>query len=452
MNVVVVIEGREAIPVRAIPLLTDWEVLSPDELAGALTGDYPHRRSFEKLTAYRLENSRLKNVKPRWWSNFPVRQLEALSHRIRHTEINHDDGYEQWRCKSLPVLPPGVFVWKDEFEACFWSAYGPDGETEWVPVKGGFKMRPRKEFIELDFEPFALPELLALVMEGFEPPATTPSSTPEPQAAPVVADSAPGDVELDQTRPLLKLEGATPSPAPNLVENEDYPPLWHALRCDEERMKTAIEALERSKPTSSTEVVSRKEKLEAWRAELAQIHKRMDFIGSGLNMEVNRAAENSHIIKEMANSRPGASAIDVHQRDAEIKDANKKIDALIAEATQPSPAPEPKAATVVTNSTPGRIETNKAGPTPIDTYKAGEEKPWLIANPRDPDPEQDWYTPARYFARQLVRKDSTLVLKKSVLAEKVSKTLAETGFKKRGKKLPLSSGTVLKAFSNINFG
>lgn len=178
MNVVVVIEGREAIPVRAISLLTDWEVLSPDELAGALTGDYPHNTSFEKLTAHRSENGNLKDVKPRWWSNFPVRQLEALSQRIKHKEISHDDGYDQWRPKSLSILPSGVFVWKDEFEACFWSAYGPHGEIEWVAVEGGFKKRRRKEFIKLDFEPFALPEFLALVMEGFEPQATTSSPAP----------------------------------------------------------------------------------------------------------------------------------------------------------------------------------------------------------------------------------------------------------------------------------
>ena len=203
MNVVVMIQGREAIPVRAIPLLTDWEVLSPDELAGSLAGDYPHNPSFEKLTAHRSEGSRLKDVKPRWWSNFSVGQLEALSHRIKHKEISHDDGYEQWQRESLPLLPPGVFVWKDEFEACFWSAYGPDGEIEWVAVEGGFKMRKRKEFIELDFEPLVSAELSDLVMKGFEP-QTTYSTTPESQTEPVVADSASGGVEPDKAGPVNK--------------------------------------------------------------------------------------------------------------------------------------------------------------------------------------------------------------------------------------------------------
>ena len=207
MNVVVTIQGREAIPVRAIPLLTDWEVLSPDELAGALTGDYPHNTSFEKLTARRLEDGHLKDVKPRLWSNVTVRQLEALRHRIKHKEISHDDGHEQWQRKSLPLLPPGVFVWKDEFEACFWSAYGPDGETEWVAVEGDFKRRKRKEFIELDFEPLVSPEFSALVMKGFEPqatyspaPLTTAPATDTVPPAPVVTSELPDMVEHSQVK------------------------------------------------------------------------------------------------------------------------------------------------------------------------------------------------------------------------------------------------------------
>ena len=207
MNVVVMIQGREAIPVRAIPLLTDWEVLSPDELAGALTGDYPHNTSFEKLTARRLEDGHLKDVKPRLWSNVTVRQLEALSHRIKHKKISHDDGHEQWQRESLPLLPPGVFVWKDEFEACFWSAYGPDGETEWVAVEGDFKRRKRKEFIELDFEPLVSPEFSALVMKGFEPqatyspaPLTTAPATDTVPPAPVVTSELPDMVEHSQVK------------------------------------------------------------------------------------------------------------------------------------------------------------------------------------------------------------------------------------------------------------
>lgn len=77
--------------------------------------------------------------------------------------------------------------------------------------------------------------------------------------------------------------------------------------------------------------------------------------------------------------------------------------------------------------------------------------PWEIADPRDPAPEQPWFTPARYFARQLVRVNSTLLTKRNLLAEKTSQSLANVAIYKRGGKKKLSSSTILKAFNNIDF-
>lgn len=79
-------------------------------------------------------------------------------------------------------------------------------------------------------------------------------------------------------------------------------------------------------------------------------------------------------------------------------------------------------------------------------------KPWLQVDPRDPNPEQHWYTPARYFARQLVIADTTLLTKKLILADKVSSSLAGVGIFKRGGKKPHKPDTVLKAFANVQWG
>ena len=79
-------------------------------------------------------------------------------------------------------------------------------------------------------------------------------------------------------------------------------------------------------------------------------------------------------------------------------------------------------------------------------------KPWLRVDPRDPNPEQHWYTPARYFARQLVIADTTLLTKKLILADKVSSSLAGVGIFKRGGKKPHKPDTVLKAFANVPWG
>lgn len=106
---------------------------------------------------------------------------------------------------------------------------------------------------------------------------------------------------------------------------------------------------------------------------------------------------------------------------------------LVAMATGMQPAP-----------------AQNAAPAPV--VAASDTKQWLQADPRDPAPAQHWYTPARYFARQLVVSDSTLLIKKLVLADKVSKSLANVGIYKRGDKKPLDAATVQKAFVKVQLG
>ncbi len=78
-------------------------------------------------------------------------------------------------------------------------------------------------------------------------------------------------------------------------------------------------------------------------------------------------------------------------------------------------------------------------------------QPWFIKNLRDPNPSLPWYIPARYFARQLVKDDSTLLTKTSLLADKVAQSLAKAGVFKRGGKKLFSPETVKKSFANVIF-
>ncbi len=193
MNVIVTIEGREAIPVRAIPFLTNWEVMSPDVVADALTGEDEFNPHFKELRAYRVDDDTIKVVNPNWWANFPAREIKALSDRIWHGEISHETGFVDWRRESLKVLPAGVFVWRDEFETCFRSRFGPDGETVLSLTPEGVPKRQRRsESIELGYDPF-IPskERCELVMEGF----TEQALQPDAQAAPVLAEGASGGNE-----------------------------------------------------------------------------------------------------------------------------------------------------------------------------------------------------------------------------------------------------------------
>ena len=81
-----------------------------------------------------------------------------------------------------------------------------------------------------------------------------------------------------------------------------------------------------------------------------------------------------------------------------------------------------------------------------------DAKPWLVADPKDPTPGQSWYTPARYFARQLIKDDPTLLKKSMILADKVSKSLDNVGIRKRGGVKPFDASTILKAFANVKLG
>jgi hypothetical protein len=97
-------------------------------------------------------------------------------------------------------------------------------------------------------------------------------------------------------------------------------------------------------------------------------------------------------------------------------------------------------------------DTSNATVEAVTMIPTKEPKPWLIADPEDPSPEYSWYTPARYFARQLVISDPTLLSKRPLLVAKVVPMLTKAGIKKRGGKLPFSHSTVLKALSNISLG
>jgi hypothetical protein len=88
---------------------------------------------------------------------------------------------------------------------------------------------------------------------------------------------------------------------------------------------------------------------------------------------------------------------------------------------------------------------------PSDPGKA-QGRPWEIADPRDPAPEQPWYIPARYFARALVKDDPTLLTKSSLLLNKIAESLKKAGVKKRGGAKDFQASTLKKALSNVVLG
>jgi hypothetical protein len=96
----------------------------------------------------------------------------------------------------------------------------------------------------------------------------------------------------------------------------------------------------------------------------------------------------------------------------------------------------------------GALASNLPSPPKV----SASVKPWLIIDPSDPTPIQPWYTPARYFARQFVREEPTLLTKRGELVERVAKAFRAVGIKKRGGIKYLDPGTIRKALVKVRLG
>lgn len=181
-SLIVQIGGRDALPVRAIPFVTEW-ALSPDEVALHLArrpmGGYP----FEQLrntSAYHLHLDSPLEMRPKEWERIAV-QVDALSHQLK-TKFPDDDqgnidatGCGDWELCSVEKLPSGAFVWLDEFEKDF------NQTLHGLLDKKGEEIFDGRH---LNFTP-KLPsnEVRKMVREGFE--IVDPVVVPETGAPPV---------------------------------------------------------------------------------------------------------------------------------------------------------------------------------------------------------------------------------------------------------------------------
>lgn len=97
---------------------------------------------------------------PKEWDGITA-GLQALSDKLQLSEKIKDENNFVWRRDSIPLLPAGVFVWKDEFEQAFTRFYGSDSHI---------RLEERLGDRELNFSRMILPELRMAVAEGFTMP------------------------------------------------------------------------------------------------------------------------------------------------------------------------------------------------------------------------------------------------------------------------------------------
>lgn len=118
MSVVFLIDRREAIPVRAIPYVTGWS-MSPDAVASWLA--HTEAEGFQRIfgSAYHLlSDGKFSPMLAKEWDGIEA-DLKILSAGLHANEKFERESYPAWRLESIPLLPAGVFVWKDEFEQAF---------------------------------------------------------------------------------------------------------------------------------------------------------------------------------------------------------------------------------------------------------------------------------------------------------------------------------------------
>lgn len=199
MKLILDIDGREAYPVRALPLITGWDFTALD-VPESLAGDLDEYRAFEQVRAHMGQVSPQTFGPERW---------------VRYTQIIEDIEDRQldrpeFEAQAIRALPPGVFVWRDEWERAYlsWPEAGQPPNPD-APVAH---------------------ELAATVFEGFELDATprvaaanapSPSSAPSPAPIPDPTPTVPTGQGCTLKRSALieKLEPTWPSIVADLAES-----------------------------------------------------------------------------------------------------------------------------------------------------------------------------------------------------------------------------------------
>ena len=118
------IDGREALPVRAIPYVTGWHKLTPDVVARYMMQDTAICTDWHTpLSAFHYVSGKPVAVASRDWEGVTIslKGLEAELREMRPDVDPMDDpaGYATWRDRAALKLPAGVWVWLDEFERMY---------------------------------------------------------------------------------------------------------------------------------------------------------------------------------------------------------------------------------------------------------------------------------------------------------------------------------------------
>lgn len=177
MKVVLTIDGRKAIPVRALHFAAGrrrdgTSRLSPDEIARVAA----HQDTWHKAEAfgtYHLVDGVPRRVTPSQWGQVVI-DLEALSARLDAEQPIDAVGYAQWKDDAIPLLPAGLFVWLDEFHT-WYSRTRPLVANGTHSNDDDGEIEACQESDDLDIFPVIPSQLCPSVREGFEEQFAAPA-------------------------------------------------------------------------------------------------------------------------------------------------------------------------------------------------------------------------------------------------------------------------------------
>jgi hypothetical protein len=199
MNCIVELDGREAIPVRAIPYITGWG-LSPDVVASSFAQKDTGFERLGDLRAFHVSpDGSIGDMLPRDWDNIED-ELEAFHLKLEAKNPDHRITRPEWFRRSIPLLPPCCFVWRDEFEEKYQSSlqgrfFVSGGKA--ARLDEAEDLRPGER--EFNYNPRIPPEMIEAVFEGFPGQSR---KIPE-EAAPVT--QAPEQKSRLQERRILEI-------------------------------------------------------------------------------------------------------------------------------------------------------------------------------------------------------------------------------------------------------
>lgn len=294
MQVVIQINGRDALPVRALPFVGRWQwMASPDGLAFACsqsptkiklllaTSDKGESevavRNREFLPSFALgEDGAVRAMHPEEWY-FCAVELQGLEKRLRNVERSEDENLDIWLRQAIEKLPAEAFVWLDDFRRWFADTYQPDcneqdkddsiaaeptlqplvpPELENMLSCGGWFRRSRDRAAAVS--PYGS---LTSALEGwFDTPY---DELPGEQWHRVKTDFWP--MPWDELSPSQRRSVAAKWDYSHDPDTEDYRNQMWELFCQCDDVQREIRELEIIKPQSITEKIAQSDRLRALR-------------------------------------------------------------------------------------------------------------------------------------------------------------------------------------------